>query len=322
MYKILVSCLCLILSLPTYAEPRLYLIKPDDSLAQVLRSLNYGNSYAELLPLIQQTVDLNPKAFKHKNPNLLVPGTEITLPKNPNEPEPIAEPEPETVVVPEPTPLPEPEPPIGRINMAKGVSDILRETDSLIVDQQENIYVDDIILTREKTQAEIILNDDSIITLGPNSQLVVNEFSFSRNRKTGDQTEDSLIATINKGVMRIITGLIGKNRKNQFAIRSAFSASIGIRGTDFTIRTCLEKTGCGDLFGVSAAVKDGGINLKNETAVLSLDKNEFAQVKSAVEAPQKAPLPEGFFDLDRDPANISVSLSWWEKTLDWVKSKL
>ncbi len=316
MHKIIMSCLCAIISLSSYANDEQYLVKPFDNLTQILKSLEYGESYRELLPIINQTVELNPQAFKNRNPNFLLPGITLTLPSNPNRviPEP----------VPKPQPIAEPSPrkPVGTISITKGRSDILRDTDTLTVDKQENIFVEDIILTRDKTQAEIILNDDSIITLGPNTELVVNEFSFSKSRQPGERPNDSLIATINKGVMRMITGLIGQNKRNQFSIKSAFSATIGIRGTDFTVRTCLQAATCGGLFGVSAAVMDGGINLQNKASVVSLDKNEFAQVKSVSEPPQKSPLPEGFFDLDRDPSDISLNLSWWEKTVNWVRSKL
>lgn len=326
MYKIIISGLCLIISLSAFAGNEPYVIKPKDSLAQVLRSLGYGDSYRELLPFIDQIVELNPQVFSNGNPNFLESGTTILLPENPNvqAPEPVSLPKPIPAPVPMPQPAPEspPKHPAGTIETIKGTTDILRDNDKLTVDRQEPIYVEDIILTHNEAHAEILLMDDSIISLGPNTELVVNEFTFDKNRQTNHSPPDSLIASLNKGVMRIITGLIGKSQQNQFAIKSAFSATIGIRGTDFTVRTCLEVELCNELYGVSAAVMDGGIQLKNNLSSVSLDKNEFAQVKSANESPSKAPLPDGFFDLNRSPKEIRVNLAWWEKAFRWLKSKI
>jgi hypothetical protein len=308
-----------------WAQPKQYQIQPGDSLGQILRSLNYGQNYRDLLPFINQVLQLNQQAFTDGNANALIPDAVITLPKNPNEPEPVPQPvivpDPEPIPEPEPQPEPEPvEPAIGRITVSSGSSEIVRQTETIYVSAEEKVYLEDIIFTQEKTRAQINLLDDSSFTLGPNSHFVVNEFSFSEKTSADDKPVESLVATIHKGVLRIITGLIGKNKNNQYDIKSALTSTIGIRGTDFTVRSCIDKATCGDLFGVSAAVQDGGIGLKNQTSEITLIKNEFAQVQSALEPPRKAPLPEGFFDLDRDVREIKVIIPWWQKTIDWVSS--
>ena len=126
--------------------------------------------------------------------------------------------------------------------------------------------------------------------------------------------------TLHRGVFRIVTGLVARNKNNRVDFRSALTTSIGIRGTDFTVRACMEQTVCGALYGVSAAVKTGGISLKNPAGIIALNKNEFAQVKNTTDAPARAPLPGGFYDLDFDVSNIEVSSSWWQRTLNWFKS--
>lgn len=321
MKKTIFALLSVAISISVWAEHKQYIIQPGDSLTQILRSKNYAQGYKELLPFINETVQLNPQAFKNNNPDLIVPDIEIRLPKNPNEPEPISEPEPEPEPDPEPIPEPEPKPEaIGSIKMLKGISEVLHETETIAVTRQQDLYVDDAIFTQDNSRAEINLVDDTSFTLGPNSHFIVNEFSFTQSQPENEASKDSLIATIHKGVLRIVTGLIGKNKENQLAIKSAFTSTIGVRGTDFTVRTCIQKEECGDLYGVSAAVSDGGINLKNKTSQLALNKNEFAQVKSATEPPKKAPLPEGFFDLDRDVSDIKVNYSWWQKAIDRVTS--
>ncbi len=313
-------------STSVWAELKQYQIQPADSLTQILRSHNFGQSYSELLPFIDQVIQLNPQAFKNGDPNFIIPEVVLTLPKNPNDPEPVPQPEPEPVQEPEPVPepesVPEPEPliqPIGSIALSKGSSEILRNNETIFVDRQEKLYVEDIIITGNDTKADINLKDNSKFTLGANTHFVINNYSFTEGRANKSE-EESLIATIQRGVLRIITGLIGKNKNNEYAIRSAFTSTMGVRGTDFTVRTCIDKVRCGDFFGVSAAVSEGGIGLKNKISEVELNKNEFAQVKSATRAPQKSPLPEGFFDIDLDVSEIQLNIPWWQKAADWIKS--
>lgn len=317
MKKLLLTFLCLLISISVWAEQKKYIIQPGDTLIQILKLKNYGSTYKELRPFIAETLQLNSGLFKNNDPDYIVPNTQITLPRNPNELEPIPEPEPEPIPEPAPEPIQQP---IGSINVLKGISEVLHETETITVTGQRELYLEDTIFTQDNTRAEINLVDETRFTLGSNSHFVINEFSFLAENSENEAQNDSLIATIHKGVLRIVTGLIGKNKVNKFAVKSAFTATIGVRGTDFTVRTCTQKAQCGDLYGVSTAVSDGGIKLKNKTSEVDLDKNEFAQVKSATEAPKKAPLPEGFFDLERNASDIQVNDSWWQISIDWVLS--
>jgi len=176
------------------------------------------------------------------------------------------------------------------------------------------------VLTRENSIAEIILLDDTRISMGPNSEFSVSEFSYTAPANQGEDAIGRLLASISNGVIRTITGLIGKAPQNPFVVKSTLSATIGIRGTDFTVRSCNDINLCGDLYGVAVAVQGGSISFKNDSAEIALDKDEFAQVQSTTESPQKKPLPEGFFDLRRDVSEIELSKSWWKESIDYLKS--
>ncbi len=327
--------LALIASGQSLANTHLYVIQKSDTLASVLRAKNYGESYIELLPFIDQVLLLNPEIFASGNANFVRPGTTIKLPENPNKPtpqpvmvtppepiveaEPIAEPEP----VAEAEPVPEPGPTIpliGNIMGASGQTEIQRDDETVLIFGTEKLYLDDVVLTHQSSLAEITLLDNTRFIMGPDSEFTISEYDFVEPKSPNDDVLGSLVASFRNGVLRTITGLIGKVQRNQFQIDSTLSASIGIRGTDFTVRSCNQIETCADLYGVSVAVRDGSIGLKNASAEIELKQNEFALVRSSTEAPGKAPLPEGFFDLSRDISEIATAKSWWQKSIDYLKS--
>lgn len=77
--------------------------------------------------------------------------------------------------------------------------------------------------------AGITLKDETLISLGPNSALVIDAFAFDSKTNQG-RVETSIL----RGAMRYVTGLVG--HMNPKAIRvSTPSATIGIRGTEFIV---------------------------------------------------------------------------------------
>jgi len=317
--------LIFVIGAPALAADKRYVIREGDTLASILRVQNYGAGYSELLPFIAEILQANPDVFPDGNANFVVPGSVIVLPKNPNEPEPEPEPEPvaQPVIEPAPEPVPEPAPiipTIGSIEASSGRTDIERDGTIQEVVQADDLYARDVIFTRDNSAAEIILLDDTRISMGSNSEFSISEFSFTAPVNQGDSALGSLIASIRNGVIRTITGLSGKAQQNPFRINSSLNATIGIRGTNFTVRSCNDTAQCGDLYGVAVAVQDGSISFGNDSAEIELNKDEFAQVQSTTEGPEKKPLPEGFFDLQRDVSDIEVSSSWWEESIDYLKS--
>ena len=81
----------------------------------------------------------------------------------------------------------------------------------------------------DKLTARDSLRDDTRISIGSNSTLVINRFNFDSKTQAGD-----VDTSILRGTMRYITGLVG--RRNPDSVRVATrSVTIGIRGTDFIV---------------------------------------------------------------------------------------
>lgn len=75
----------------------------------------------------------------------------------------------------------------------------------------------------------ISMHDETLLSLGPNSTLVISAFAYNPVTREG-QVETSIL----KGTMRYVTGLIG--RANPEAIKVLTPTStMGIRGTEFIV---------------------------------------------------------------------------------------
>jgi hypothetical protein len=94
----------------------------------------------------------------------------------------------------------------------------------------------DTISTGRNSSAQLLFSDGGELTLRPDSQLRIEQYGY---RLEAPQTDNAFFRLL-KGGMRTVTGLIGK-RGNQDAYRvGAVTATIGVRGTDFTARICGE----------------------------------------------------------------------------------
>ncbi|MFA6119951.1 MAG: FecR family protein [Sideroxydans sp.] len=99
----------------------------------------------------------------------------------------------------------------------------------------------DLLVTAKDSYAQVVMNDGTKMTMRPNSNLKIESFKFKQNEPQADAAVFRLL----KGGFRTVTGLIGKRgNKDAYKLRAA-TATIGIRGTDFTSRLCATKD-CAD----------------------------------------------------------------------------
>jgi len=116
---------------------------------------------------------------------------------------------------------------IGNIMAIKGHADIKREgsllnaTNGMVLEKGDNI------ITAKKSRVQVMLKDETVITVGENSSFSFVEYLY-------DETKNSKITMrANRGFFRSVTGHIGKLAPERFKVKTA-SATIGIRGTDFS----------------------------------------------------------------------------------------
>ncbi|HEY8025462.1 MAG TPA: FecR family protein [Burkholderiaceae bacterium] len=93
---------------------------------------------------------------------------------------------------------------------------------------QSTVEQGDTLVTEKGTYARIKFIDNGEITLRPNTQFKIENFSYEATKPEGDSAIFSLL----KGGLRSITGLLGKRNKERFGLNTP-TATIGIRGTTF-----------------------------------------------------------------------------------------
>ncbi len=96
------------------------------------------------------------------------------------------------------------------------------------------LNVGDVINTQSKSTAVLEFVDTTQVALRPNTRFVVENYEYQPEQPIADKAEFKLV----KGGLRTLTGLIGKRGSaDAFSMKSE-TATIGIRGTDFTARIC------------------------------------------------------------------------------------
>ena len=122
----------------------------------------------------------------------------------------------------------------GRATSVTGVVSVQRATGAMgIMARGSAVRAGDTVLTQPDSRAVIELRDGAKLTLRPSSEFRIEGYKFAQ----AAPQEDSTILRLLKGGLRTLTGLLGQRRPTAFQLNTG-TATIGIRGTDFTTRVC------------------------------------------------------------------------------------
>lgn len=167
----------------------------------------------------------------------------------------------------------------------------------------------DTIITTKKSQVQIRMIDNALISVRPNSQFVLEEYVYKKNT-----AEDKSYIKLVKGGFRSVTGQIGKRNKSSYKL-STVMGTIGIRGTDYTVMLC--NSDCGGRGpgtsaqkvdnGLYVGVVSGGVSLKNQAGESSLASQQYGHVASPNSAPKRIPAPPSFLMFDRTKSEKPAS---------------
>jgi len=119
---------------------------------------------------------------------------------------------------------------IGNIMALKGAAEVHKKSNTILA-AKSGMSIDegDTIVTQNKTRVQVILKDDTIITIGSHSSFGFDDYFFDGSKKS------TLSMRMDRGFFRSVTGQIGKIAPERFKVKTS-SATIGIRGTDFSVR--------------------------------------------------------------------------------------
>ena len=119
---------------------------------------------------------------------------------------------------------------IGVVRTASGAATVTRGEEALPAVPGLKIMAGDTLGTGRDGSLGVILRDDSSLSIGPGSRLVLRSFQFSPSEGKFD-----LVARITRGTMAYLSGLIGKMAPEKARFETP-TATIGIRGTRFAVK--------------------------------------------------------------------------------------
>ncbi|GAA0627769.1 FecR family protein [Thalassospira tepidiphila] len=114
----------------------------------------------------------------------------------------------------------------GEITLSKVTGEV-----GILVESGMPVYLGDRIVTSANSGMQVLLLDETVFTIGPNSDVAIDEFVY--DPATGD---GQIVADMAKGVMRFVTGKIPLNNPSSMDVNLPVG-SIGIRGTIGLIRS-------------------------------------------------------------------------------------
>ncbi len=119
---------------------------------------------------------------------------------------------------------------IGVVRTTSGDATVTRGDETLPAAPGLKILVGDTLGTGPDGSLGVILRDDSSLSIGPGSRLVLRSFQFSPYEE-----KFGLVARITRGTMAYLSGLIGKLAPGKARFETP-TATIGIRGTRLAVK--------------------------------------------------------------------------------------
>ena len=116
---------------------------------------------------------------------------------------------------------------IGDVIVAFGSTELQRDGQTLRLKRGDKIKQEDRVVTGKDARLMVRMNEDSIITLGENTQMLFNSWSYKNN-----QADNHGHLELLDGVFRFVTGKITQQPNPDLSVKTPV-ATMGIRGTDF-----------------------------------------------------------------------------------------
>ena len=115
---------------------------------------------------------------------------------------------------------------IGVIGAAIG--DIKNQNDESLSNGSK-IFFGDTIISKSKSNAQILFLDQTVLTLGEETELTIDEFVYDPNSQDG-----SFVSTVKTGTVKFITGQISKKNPDNLEVKVP-AGTLGARGTEFVV---------------------------------------------------------------------------------------
>ena len=153
----------------------------------------------------------------------------------------------------------------------------------------DKIYFGDSIIVKSNSNSQIMLLDETVMTVGSNSEIKIDEFVYDKKSQNG-----KILSTIKSGSMKVLTGGVSEKNPANLEIKVP-AGTIGSRGTEFqaTVDNGQSKIlliGPGP--NNTAGLRPGSIQVSNALgSVLVNQPFSFTQMSANVAPSPPAPIP-------------------------------
>lgn len=119
---------------------------------------------------------------------------------------------------------------VGLVKTASGKAFVLRDGRRMEALPGDRLLLGDILSTGATGKLGVILNDDTVLSLGPATEVRVQQFAFEP-----EQQKLGMVLRVTRGLVAYLSGKISKLAPGSVRIDTPV-ATLGVRGTHFVAR--------------------------------------------------------------------------------------
>ena len=159
---------------------------------------------------------------------------------------------------------------IGKVSSLQGEATLSQKNVLTHVKKGSSVEENDLLSTAPSSRAQVILNDDTVITIGPNSEYLFVHYSNGNSKEVEMR--------LKRGFFKTVTGKIGKVAPERFKIKTK-AATIGIRGTQFMAYVGREEERIGCIQGSIIVWTDEGEFIVDAGEMLTYKDKHWKRMK-------------------------------------------
>lgn len=165
---------------------------------------------------------------------------------------------------------------IGSIGLAVGT---VKNQNNEILKAGDPVYFGDEIIVEEQSKSQVLLLDETVLTLGQKSSITIDEFVYDPNTENG-----KISTSIAAGSVKVLSGKISQGNPEDLVVKTP-AGSIGTRGTEF--QTVVDDEGDSKVLLIgpgennTLGLRPGAVEVFNDLGSVTLD-SPFAYTEFAI----------------------------------------
>jgi hypothetical protein len=117
----------------------------------------------------------------------------------------------------------------GVVKKKLGTVEVVRGGANIPVDIGTRLQAGDVIKTAPNSGVGLMLKDETRMSMGADSEVVLEKFAFDANTYAGN-----LLIHVNKGKLAMVSGLVAKNNPTAAVVKTP-TATAAVRGSSFAV---------------------------------------------------------------------------------------